>query len=411
MPETLLLEYNLLDLPTAQHRAGLAGLVLVAQTLQRRGMNPLPEIEAVSPTEVSILLAEASLATLLNDIYDATTEEVLAKTRRKDQEPLRIEQVAESDARTGGERHSPRYVYPQVVPRAAPLEALSMPLPWLKLWRDAIWGTVRGVPKTRLPYEQRARGLPLVETGRIWADLKRAARMPALETDLASPLYIGAQAHNAELVPFRGRPAQNLLLHFWQTVAGVGEVWRAEYDRKRDTVDSKPAGYVFAVPDVADVPEFVDEFAASAAQLSTEMLRYRPRDAVLALPAEGGLQLLRQLTLLANARATQGDVRYAVSAIEVYHLVKRGNTIPLLGTAVVPARSDIADGYNAIVAARLRNSFFRAQLINNLLADRPWFSSFGALLDTLDPHLISSTSGGFSADARRKFAAELGATA
>lgn len=408
MAETMALRYDLRDLPTAQHRAGLAGLVLVAKALKDRGLGPLPEVDVVSASEVRVGLAQGGLATLLNDVYAASIEELPLRQQRKGQEPLRIDEVEETDSRSGKKTVRSVYVYPQIVPRAAPLETLGMPPIWLKLWRDAVWGTVRGIPMTRLPYEQRAASGVGAEVARIWRDLSRGERETRFEVEVSSALFIGAQAHNAERVPFRGQPANNLLLHFWQMVAGVGEVRRAEYDRKNQRVDDRPAGYVFAVPDVSDLEEFCDAFSASVGGLGSEVYRYRPRDAVLSLPAEGGLQFLRRLAVLAKARAAQGEVRYAVSAIEVYHLEKRGNTIPLLATARVPALPNLAEGYEQIVQARLRSPIFRAQLIRNLLDGRPWYGGFGPLFDSTEPGLLLNREGGFGSDAGRKLAAEVG---
>jgi CRISPR-associated protein Cmx8 len=411
MANAICLDYDLRDLPSAQHRAGLAGFVLAVDTLRRRGLGPVPDIECISSYQVRAHLTEQSLTAVLNDLYDATTKEITQRQKRKGQTPIREVQIDDVDKKTGAIKKRTVYVYSQIVPRAEPLEVLGMPPIWRKLWIDAIWSTIRGIPKTRIPYEQRAQGRDVDEAVEIWHALQRGIKDPGYETDIASPLLVGAQAFSAERVPFRGRPAVNLLLHFWQLVAGVGEVLRTEFDRKKKCVQHVSAGYVFAVPDVANIEDFIDQFPRSLAELDKKLFpdyqTSRPRDAVLALPAEGGLQFLRRLTELAHARAAQSETRYAVNAIEVFHLEKRKNTIALLGTTSIPARPELAEGYKRITAMRLRSQIFRGQIIRNLLDEKAWYFGFDALLDTLDPRVIADPSSGFASDAYRKLAAEI----
>ena len=40
----LTLSYSLFDLPSAQHKAGLAGLLLLIDSLRQRGADPLPDM-------------------------------------------------------------------------------------------------------------------------------------------------------------------------------------------------------------------------------------------------------------------------------------------------------------------------------------------------------------------------------
>jgi CRISPR-associated protein Cmx8 len=414
MDESLKLAYDLYSLPTAQHRAGLAGLLVVIETMRRRGRSNLPGVEGPAGGVVRLTLTERSLIALFNEIYEATTEETSSRkvfTDRRTGEPvppIRQETVTFLDPKTGKERTRTEYVYPQVVPGAPFLQALDMPPIWLKLWRDAVWQTLRGVPLTRKPYEERADGRDVHEATTLWQELlkeqRQAAKGETFVTEVASSLLLGAQAVNAERVPFRGRPSENLLLHGWPVVMGLGEAWRVKAEKGGVTEEAE--GYVLTVPNVADIDAFVDEFMAGVAQLSEDRFRYRPREAVLALPAEGGLEYLRHLALLAKALSGQGNIAFTVSGVEVYHLAKRGNSVVTLATDHVPARPDLLDRYE-LVRGHSFNLLFRAQLLRNLLADRPWYAGFGRLFDTQDQDLFFDDGfGSFRADARRKFAAE-----
>src|SRR5690606_36040079 len=90
---------------------------------------------------------------------------------------------------------------------------------WLKLWRDMLWSIPRGRPTTREPFNQRAERLVCKEGPNAWDDLlkfQKARTKNGIHTaEISSALLPGAQAVNAESVPFEGRAEQNLLLHFW----------------------------------------------------------------------------------------------------------------------------------------------------------------------------------------------------
>ena len=418
MADALELTYDVFSLPTAQHRAGLAGLYVVADTMRRRRMADVPDVALDGTSGLRLSLTGASLTALFNYLYEATTEEARSTAVRKKRDgspvpPLREEREINTNPRTNQQSTRTVYFYPQVVPRAPFLESLGMPEPWLKLWRDVIWSTLRGIPRTRLPYEQRAGGGSVREAADTWDELTRwrAARdkgRPYI-SEVSSSLFVGAMARNAEDVPFVGSPDQNLLLHFWPAVMGVGEVWRAE--REDEEYTEKPAGYVLAIPDVLDVGWFHDTFAARVDRLETRMYRYRPRGAVFALPEEGGLEYLRHLVALAAARARAGEVRYAVTGVEVYQLEKQGNSIRVLAAGRVPATEDLLNDYEAI-HDRYRDLTFRGQLIRNLLGERPWYDGFDRLFDRCDRSLFVGPRGvSFGADAHRRFRTEFASVA
>ena len=84
---------------------------------------------------------------LFNDLYDAAWEEVPWKTKRKDKSKnekawLREEKKTEQNPKTGKPKIVTYYIYQDVIPKAAFLDCLQMPEPWIKLWRNAIWSTL-----------------------------------------------------------------------------------------------------------------------------------------------------------------------------------------------------------------------------------------------------------------------------
>ena len=56
------------------------------------------------------------------------------------------------------------------------LDALHMPPPWLKLWRDSVWRVLRARDRTRIPFNQRARGESVNVADGQWKDLQRCER-------------------------------------------------------------------------------------------------------------------------------------------------------------------------------------------------------------------------------------------
>jgi CRISPR-associated protein Cmx8 len=172
--EVIELTFDPFTLPTAQHRAGLAGLLVLVKSMRRRKVKVLPEISVRSDSRVTVALTRNSLTSIFNDLYDAATEERESPRKRKDKNKRDIKPLREekrTDPKTGKERTL--FIYPQIVPKAAFLARFDMPPVWLKLWREAMWGTLRGLPRTRIPYEERAQRKPVSEASATWEELQK----------------------------------------------------------------------------------------------------------------------------------------------------------------------------------------------------------------------------------------------
>jgi CRISPR-associated protein Cmx8 len=375
--EMITLRYDPFSLPTAQHRAGLAGLLVVIESLRRHGVKPLPNITPSPDGFYELSFSRENFQTVFNELYDAVHEERSQSQKRKDKAkkviPLKREEKRR-DEKTGKEKTF--YIYDQIVPKAGFL-SLDMPEPWLKLWRDSVWSTLRGIPLTRLPYENRGEKKDVQEAGKLWTELgkfiKNRDEGKLLTKDVPSCLFLGAQAVNAEMVPFLGRVDENILLHFWPVVMGVYVPEAVDSEGKTEF-----KGYVLAIPDVADMGGFVKVFPKAVAQLGTEMHGYRPRDAVISVPQEGALEYLHHLLALAKSRTESQELAfYYLSGVEVYHLEKRGNSVHMLSSDHIGFDSSILEDYGNI-RRRYASPLFRRQLVLNLLQrkPKPWFSGF-----------------------------------
>jgi CRISPR-associated protein Cmx8 len=115
------------------------------------------------------------------------------------------------------------------------------------------------------------------------------------------------------------------------------------------------------------------------------------------------LEYLHNVMILAKGKAEIGDLAYSVAGIEIYHLEKRGNNIRALATDRVAARREILEKYEAI-RGRYYNSFFRRQVILNLLRDEPWHRGFDEVFAKNDcGQFVGTNAWSFSADIRRIF--------
>src|SRR6266542_5991884 len=109
MPDdTLQLVYDSYSLPTAQHRAGLAGLIVHLRTLEDRRIIPLPSYSLHGDGAVSLTVTRASLQVVLDDLYDGFWDERLSRSKPSGSSPRNLHettvQVKAGDGKTRDEK-------------------------------------------------------------------------------------------------------------------------------------------------------------------------------------------------------------------------------------------------------------------------------------------------------------------
>ena len=386
--EQVTIRFDLFDLPTAQHKAGLAGLVLLIRYLQNIKPTPkhLPIIEAIDETSTTISFTALSTQTLFDEGYNAKIVEAAVKSKWPGATPKREDEVTEKDE-NGTERKSKRFIYDVVQPAGNMLKqhlGASAEV-WLKLWRDMLWAIPRGNPQSRQPFEDRANDKPCREGPAAWGDLIKVDAAKAsgafYTTSVAGSLWIGAQAFNAESIPFEGRAEQNLLLHFWPLTTLVFVPQIIERDGKTEF-----KGYVLAIPEVSNLIEFAESFPLVLSDLNPAPRGYRPADAVIDVPEEGSLAYFNHLSRILERRA-RGRFGDSVAAIEFTHLDKAGNNIKSLASGRVVASAGLLASYRHIVGSSghpspYRNPLFRAGLLLALLnhSSEEWYKPFASML-------------------------------
>jgi CRISPR-associated protein Cmx8 len=388
----VVVKYDLLELPTAQHKAGLAGLLLQIRHMEKRQRDfpegAIPAIEETTGTSATVRFTERSVKGLFDDLYDARVERVTVKSKWQGQAPLETLEEEEVDPETKTSRRVKKFVYEVVQPCGHflrdQLPQMDRNKDWHKLWRDMLWAIPRGNPQSRLPFEDRAGGQPCREGPAAWAALvkvEQARRKNRFYTaEVAGSLWLGAQALNAETIPFVGRAEQNLLLHFWPLTVLIFVPQQIGADGTAEFV-----GYVLAIPEVGDLEEFLAENPQLLSELGTDVRGYRPAEAIIDLPAQGALAFLEHLARLTAAAAEQQKFRTVVTSVEYLHLAKFGNNIKSMAAGRVAPDLGLVERYRAIAGtpdkpSPYRNPLFRRGLLQALLEGREWYGCMAPML-------------------------------
>lgn len=373
----LQLRWDLHTLPSSQHRAGLAGLALSVKFLERqsdhKGVCKLTQLDEHGLT---LDVDRLGMQSLFDDIYAATVEETRSKAKWSGTAPKRIDEVEIKDEKNGKPKIEKRFVYDRVVPsgnlvREWDSAAPGAPRLWLKLWQDLVWSTLRGVPATREPFNARALARVIDDGGRAWDEL---ANRPDAAVDLSSTYALGVQDRTAENVEFADVARSRFLLHFWSAVVAIYVPALLQRDGSREFV-----GHALAIPDVAVLDDFVFTWEQLARARSCDAAGYVPRDAVVDLAAEAGLDVVRRSNEVIAAKQGTAPTRSSLAAVDVFHLEKDGNNVRMRGVARVVPRSAQDDEYARVRRAGYRSPVFRRQRVANVIDGRPWWSGFARL--------------------------------
>lgn len=405
-PEVLTLRWNLHELPSSQHKAGLAGLALWVRNLPKLGkLKGTCAVSELSDNSFELRVDREGMQHLFDKVYAADLEQVerdkkfqkkLADGSKVDVKPLK-EITREVTDKKGKTQEKTFYVYEQTIPRGHLISDWdeSAGKLWLKLWRDMVWSTLRGVPATREPYDARAEEREIEDGLEAWDELARNADQGA---ELPSTYYLGAQAKSAENVVFRDRVKNRFLLHFWPFTVATYVPAVVDREGKREFT-----GFVLAVPDIVRLEEFVERWDDFARRRGDEVAGYRPREAVVDVAVESALDLSSRMYTLIE----QGKVATApwIGSVDTYHLEKEGNNIRIRSVGRVELRRSYVDEYRH-ARERYWSPLFRRQVILNILKQAPWWHGFGGLCATSPKELTIEDKKTFLHDCREAFKEE-----
>ena len=403
--DSVTLQYDLTTLPTAQHKAGLAGLVLSIQEMNQpsrhRGDDALdpetdiPVISNLTSSSVEITLTENSCQMLFDDCYRAIMGTVEVEKAWKNVEILKTFEKEKKDASSGKTKTVKVFVHPNLEPRNPFLERhLFRELKdskkdlWYKLWRDMLFQIPRARPTTRNPYKQTLDG-QCKEGVNAWKDLVKFNQSREIDaigtTKLSSSLLLGAQDSTAEKVGFSERVDNVLALHFWPLTSVIYVPFMLDIDAanpKRSRMEA--VGFSLAIPEVSDLKLFCSSFTGILEKLRAEAKPqgYRPRNACVEVAAEASLDLLSQQAWLASEKAK--DFAGVVNSVEYIHLEKQGNNVKTLGSGRVSPDPKLLRRYEQI-RKRYFSPLFRSFRLSGLLERSPrrWWEVFAKPLNTL----------------------------
>ncbi len=362
--------WSLHDLPTAQHKAGLAGLYAYVKAIPSLlpDAKDKPTIESESATSISIRFTEKSLATLMDSVYCGELHQVSSRSKWKDTNPVKVEY---------DEKGKVYYYYDIARPKAEILVYWrngQSEDPWVKLWRDAVRGVLRyGLAGKIYKWTaEKPSKSPTSESGDLkdlWKNLKAPANKQK-SVPVPSSMFIGTEAESAERCKFTGEVHKNLLLHFWPFVSMVFVPQIVEAQERKPSKNE----FVLAVPEVSDLQEFGNVIVNHwRRQSSDSNSSGRPKSCLIDIPIEGGMAFLFSLAREKLPNLDDGDFFDTVSHVELYHLKKQGNKVRFLDTASVRFTAGMLREYDTIC----RNSahFLLKRLwIYNIVDELPWYS-------------------------------------
>lgn len=372
-------------------------------------MGPLPEITDLTSIGCKIEFSSKSIQSIIDELYNARwVENPRGNKRQGKKQPIRVEENVEIDPETQREIKKKVYWYRDEQPCLNFLEAFGLPEDgrWLDLRRDALLRVIRQ------RYLQRGVYLKRCDNGHSFENTlsellplrKKKTFLSFGNVKIPGTLFIGAQAHNTEKVKFSGPADQTLLLHFWQVASLVYVPQIIDRDGKAQLDNS----YIFAIPEVRHLKQFIDEFLHVLGKLGPEVIGYRPAEAVVSVPEEGGLDYMSLLLARVQKKAEQTAFFDSVSAIEVVHLKKKGNNVAMLSSHRLEPDDDMLRDFEYI-RRTYKSPLFRAHRIRNLVAGRPWFAGFADLAAITPAKLLMNHSGApwvarqLSRDASKKF--------
>ncbi|MEL6439849.1 MAG: type I-MYXAN CRISPR-associated protein Cmx8 [Cyanobacteria bacterium J06621_8] len=379
------LNYSLSQLSSSQHRAGLAGLVLIIQWLQKQSdFQSLADAELkvsdLDADRVTVQFNLAGFTTLMKAHFSAAFEErERSKKRANSKQKFKTIKRKIHNPDTGKSKETTFYIYTDIVPQGDLVRSFepanSKNFVWTRLWQEVTWAVLRPRDKQRLPFKAIAEGKEPSEIEKIWNLLQDK---PDSKVPLSSTYMLGAQAKSNEGMSFTDLAKERFLLNFWSYVARI--YLPIVIDLKGKV---KFNGYAIAIPDVRHLTSFCQHFPAILQQRNTEELWDKPRSAIVRNLEETGLDSLGQIQTYLSQLKSELDIDKLLFGVDVFHIVrpqdKPQNKPQMLSIQrYLPYSNAIAEFTQ--LQNKLYDPLFRQQYWKNLIRDRPRTEGFYALL-------------------------------
>lgn len=405
MSKILTLEYNLAELPSSQHRAGLAGLVLMVDWL--RGEFEKDQIDAEKVICRRIDLGETRAAFEMNkDGYKFLFDKVYGyfrKAEEKDKKPEGKTAKFTEKIVDGKISFTQFILQPQGAFLADydPTNQANDGI-WIKLWRDMFFQVIRPDYHPKHHFNNREEGKVNKDETELWKNLQTP---PKEGTSVKHSLFLTAVEKNAEDVPFIDQPRLLLLLHFWVFIAQIYVPATAEYDKKKKKFVMERIGYSLTVPDVSNLKvfcaKFPDKILRQRGAKAHGYFKSLPEESLVDIAAEGALDFMHKLNKILPEEVSEIIISRVLFGIDVFHLKKKSK-----GGVDIINTSRINPSYNtdkyATIKRNYQDYFFRRQRMLNFLNDKDWFYGFDLLLSKTDTEQTFGNSY-FGNDVRKAF--------
>ncbi len=331
-PDLVTLEYEITELPSSQHRAGLAGLILKIQWLQQQeafkaSVDAVCGIIHLDPEKATLQLNLAGLTALFRSHYSASFEErEQLKPRKKGSQDLRIIQREIYDEKTDLTKLTDIYIYQDIVPQGHLIQSFDPTANdtqiWTKLWQEATWGILRPTDRQRIPFKAIVDGADPPEIEKVW---KLLLKRPDSVVTLSSTYMLGVQRTNNEGMPMDDRASFFFLLHFWNYVA---QIYQPIHVDAKD--NPKLHGYAIAIPDVRNLSSFCQHFPSILQQRSTKIKWGKPEEAIVRDPIEAGLMMMSSIQTYLSANTDGIDINNLLFGVDVFHLFRKKHEAQIL---------------------------------------------------------------------------------
>ncbi|MEL4895142.1 type I-MYXAN CRISPR-associated protein Cmx8 [Crocosphaera sp. Alani8] len=420
--KTIELSYQLAELPSAQHRAGLAGLILMVREVHHQELLDNYENSTLKfssePDEYGLCLELnlEGLKALFDLTYKAFNEYRWSTQKDKDKDYNEDEiRERETQDKKGKIKKITEYRYSVVVPQGAFLpywdnsdddENNGL---WIKLWRELMWNIIRDKPASRSPFNKRLteENNYYQDTQNVWQSLKNTDK----NIGQSGTYYLGAAASTAENIPQKDIIRYQFLLHF---APFVFQVYCPSILDKEGKRDNSKKSYAVIVPDVANLVYFCDEFQDVLENRSDQVFGYRPREALIDIPQEGALDVLRLIRERIAQQTGSQTLEDLILGAEVIHAEKVGNNVKFISISYVEPITDKVDRYKDIHDLYWCPWFRKQRLLNLVnspidsegnLDEIPAWTGFDDLLSRIPRKWLEHRY--FSHDARQFFIKEI----
>ena len=355
--DVIRLEYDLFNLPTTQHRAGLAGLVLQVRAMEP---NVAPVIEHIGPHSLTVVFSRKSMIDLFDVLYDTTTvrfksDKILKSPDGKPFPYLRESVETIKDKKTGKVKEVPKYEYERSdEPRCGLLaHRVHNDHPLLKLVRDQVKQVIRTSDKSREIYKVHAKMGTSGVGEKLWSLIAKGKT-----EKISGSSRLGVEGTTAEGSLFKEDARLLLLLHFWPVVSLPYVPNSIRIDHKR--LDFKITGIATAVPEVAELDTFCDIFPRLLDDLASDetLAGYRPRSMIIDCPEQAGLDMSSRVCALVAGGVSSSEIGNCLSAVEVWWTEKGKRSVRTHMIRRIDGRPELARQY-ALIKPMYRDRLFR----------------------------------------------------